>query len=235
MAMVVTSIDISVQMFGSHESQGLPTASDDDMSRLPTNTLDEPITETIRRDLIRIYKNLVMVVFPIEDRSQQSAALRNWDLWGPMMFTLGLAIPLSIGAAKPSSTFSVCIYMYARYKQCFLHMIVNTMMLQLVFGLLSIGALVLTVNVVLLGGTIGFFQSLCLLGYCLFPLNVAAILFLFVRNPIVRWIVMPLAVMWASWASVPFVGGAVPENRRALAIYPLGLLYTVIGWLAIIK
>eukprot|EP00889_Picochlorum_renovo_P000954 jgi/Picre1/27984/NNA_000945.t1 len=200
------------QMFGSNEGQGLPTASVDDMSRtIPTNTLDEPIAETIRRDLIRIYKNLVMVVFPIEDRSQQSAALRNWDLWGPMIFTLGLAIPLSIGAAKPSSTFS------------------------LVFGLLSIGALVLTVNVVLLGGTIGFFQSLCLLGYCLFPLNVAAILFLFVRNPIVRWIVMPLAVMWASWASVPFVGGAVPENRRALAIYPLGLLYTVIGWLAIIK
>ncbi|KAI8112172.1 hypothetical protein M9434_003496 [Picochlorum sp. BPE23] len=207
-----TTTTATDQMFGSNEGQGLPTASVDDMSRMiPTNTLDEPIAETIRRDLIRIYKNLVMVVFPIEDRSQQSAALRNWDLWGPMIFTLGLAIPLSIGAAKPSSTFS------------------------LVFGLLSIGALVLTVNVVLLGGTIGFFQSLCLLGYCLFPLNVAAILFLFVRNPIVRWIVMPLAVMWASWASVPFVGGAVPENRRALAIYPLGLLYTVIGWLAIIK
>jgi hypothetical protein len=104
-----------------------------------------------------------------------------------------------------------------------------------VFGLLSIGAIVLTVNVVLLGGTIGFFQSLCLLGYCLFPLDIVAILFLFVKNPIARWILMPLAVMWASWASVPFVAGAVPKNRRALAIYPLGLLYTVIGWLAIIK
>jgi len=93
-------------MFGSPGGEGLPTALDEN-SRLPTNTLDEPITDTIRRDLIRIYKNLVMVVFPIEDRSQQSAALRNWDLWGPMIFTLGLAIPLSIGAAKPSSTFSV--------------------------------------------------------------------------------------------------------------------------------
>lgn len=46
---------------------------------------------------------------------------------------------------------------------------------QLVFALVSVGAIVLTVNVVLLGGTIGFFQSLCLLGYCLFPLDVAAI------------------------------------------------------------
>lgn len=71
------------------------------------NTLDEPIWETIKRDIIRIWRNLVMVVFPFKDRSQQSAALRNWDLWGPMVFTLALAITLSIGAAKPSSTFSV--------------------------------------------------------------------------------------------------------------------------------
>ncbi len=176
-----------------------------------TNTLDEPISETIKRDVIRIYRNLVMVVFPFKDRSQQSAALRNWDLWGPMVFTLGLAVTLSIGAAKPASTFS------------------------LIFALLSIGAIVLTVNVVLLGGTIGFFQSLCLLGYCLFPLDAAAIICLFVPAALVRWILIPIAIAWASWASVPFVGGAVPLNRRALAVYPLCLLYTTIGWLAVIK
>jgi hypothetical protein len=71
------------------------------------NTLDEPVWETAKRDLRRIYKNLVMVVFPFKDRSQQSAALRNWDLWGPMIFTLGLAIALSLGAATASKTFSV--------------------------------------------------------------------------------------------------------------------------------
>jgi len=91
------------------------------------------------------------------------------------------------------------------------------------------------VNVVLLGGSIGIFQSLCLLGYCLAPLNVAAILFLFVHNPVVRWIVMPLTVLWSSWAAVPFVSGAVQQDKRVLAIYPLVLLYSVIGWLALIK
>lgn len=61
----------------------------------PTNTLDEPVWHTIKRDLIRIYKNLVMVVFPFKDRSQQTAALRNWDLWGPMVSkgSLGIAHP----------------------------------------------------------------------------------------------------------------------------------------------
>lgn len=39
---------------------------------------------------------------------------------------------------------------------------------------------------VLLGGTIGFFQSLCLLGYCLFPMDVAAIVCVTVDLMLVR-------------------------------------------------
>ena len=49
-----------------------------------------------------------------------------------------------------------------------------------------------------------------------------------------RWIVVPIMIVWSSWASIPFIGGAVPTNRRALAIYPLVLLYTAVGWLALI-
>lgn len=51
----------------------------------PLNTLDEPIWETVKRDLHRIGGNLILVVFPFKNRDQQSAALRNWDLWGPMV------------------------------------------------------------------------------------------------------------------------------------------------------
>jgi hypothetical protein len=46
---------------------------------------------------------------------------------------------------------------------------------------------------------------------------------------------MPLSVAWASWASVPFVGGAVDARKKVLAVYPLVLLYSVLGWLALIK
>jgi protein YIPF6 len=48
------------------------------------STLDEPVWDTIKRDLLRIKDNLVLVVYPVGNRDQQSAALRNWDLWGPM-------------------------------------------------------------------------------------------------------------------------------------------------------
>ena len=50
------------------------------------STLDEPVWETVKRDLKRISQNLVLVVFPFASgREQQQAALRNWDLWGPMV------------------------------------------------------------------------------------------------------------------------------------------------------
>jgi hypothetical protein len=49
------------------------------------STLDEPVWQTILRDVRRIYANLVLVVFPFKNRDQQHSALRNWDLWGPMV------------------------------------------------------------------------------------------------------------------------------------------------------
>lgn len=106
---------------------------------------------------------------------------------------------------------------------------------QLVFASLSLGAVVLTCNVVLLGGNIGFFQSMCLLGYCIFPLDIAAIVTVWVTNIIARWIVILVALAWSSWASVPFIAGSVSPARKALAVYPLLLLYTFMAWLALIR
>ena len=53
--------------------------------------------------------------------------------------------------------------------------------------------------------------------------------------PSYRWIVTVGAIVWASWASVPFIGGSVAPERRALAVYPLLLLYTSVAWFALIK
>jgi hypothetical protein len=50
-----------------------------------------------------------------------------------------------------------------------------------VFTEVALGAVILTINVILLGGSIVFFQSLCLMGYCLFPINIAAIVCVFVK------------------------------------------------------
>jgi uncharacterized membrane protein YhdT len=44
-----------------------------------------------------------------------------------------------------------------------------------VFVIVWFGAAAVTVNAQLLGGTISFFQSVCILGYCVFPLTLSAL------------------------------------------------------------
>ena len=44
-----------------------------------------------------------------------------------------------------------------------------------VFVIVWCGAAMVTVNAQLLGGSISFFQSVCILGYCVFPLTISAI------------------------------------------------------------
>lgn len=44
-----------------------------------------------------------------------------------------------------------------------------------VFVIVWVGAAAVTLNAQLLGGTISFFQSVCILGYCVFPLTLSAL------------------------------------------------------------
>ena len=45
-----------------------------------------------------------------------------------------------------------------------------------VFVIVWCGAAAVTINAQLLGGSISFFQSICILGYCVFPLTIASII-----------------------------------------------------------
>lgn len=73
------------------------------------------------------------------------------------IFSLGLACILSVQATETELTFTV------------------------VFVVMLVGALLLTSNVVLLGGSVSLLQAVSLLGYCMFPLDLAALGCSFVR------------------------------------------------------
>ncbi|KAF5193199.1 Yipf6 [Thalictrum thalictroides] len=176
----------------------------------PPNTLTEPVWDTVKRDLSRIVSNLKLVVFPNPFREDPGKALRDWDLWGPFFFIVFLGLTLSWSASvKKSEVFAVA------------------------FALLAAGAIILTLNVLLLGGHIIFFQSISLLGYCLFPLDVGAIICMLKGNVIVKMIVVSVALAWSSWAAYPFMSSAVSPGRKALALYPVFLMYVSVGFLII--
>uniref|UniRef100_A0A0D9ZZQ7 Protein YIP n=1 Tax=Oryza glumipatula TaxID=40148 RepID=A0A0D9ZZQ7_9ORYZ len=176
----------------------------------PPNTLTEPVLDTVKRDLARIVSNLKLVVFPNPFREDPGKALRDWDLWGPFFFIVFLGLILSWSASvKKSEVFAVA------------------------FAVLAAGAIILTLNVLLLGGRINFFQSLSLLGYCLFPLDVGALICMLKDNVLLKIIAVVVTLAWSSWAAYPFMSAAVNPRRKALALYPVFLMYVSVGFLII--
>ncbi|ORZ11225.1 Yip1 domain-domain-containing protein [Absidia repens] len=175
------------------------------------DTLDEPVSTTILRDLKKVANKMLQVLHPKGDRH----VLRDWDLWGPLLLCLSLAITLSTRAPTDQS---VSIFTG-------------------VFVIVWLGAAVVTVNAKLLGGAVSFFQSVCVIGYCLFPLVAASIVSIFVH---LIWVRLPIAIVtfsWSTYASVGFLSESQINlnKRRALTVYPLCLFYTVISWLILVS
>ena len=59
----------------------------------------------------------------------------------------------------------------------------------------------MTLNAKILGGKVSFFQSVCVLGYCIFPINLAAILIAalkFMLPFILKMIIAGVAFFWSS-------------------------------------
>ncbi|CDO70659.1 hypothetical protein BN946_scf184756.g26 [Trametes cinnabarina] len=177
------------------------------------DTLDEPVTTTIARDLLSIYTKLVQVLYPPRSKGDRDL-LRDWDLWGPLVLCLTLGILLSLNAPASQSL------------GVFTSVVV----------IIAVGSLVVTVQAKLLGGRVSFFQGLCVLGYCVAPLNVAALVSTFVHLIYVRAPVALAAWGWCVWASVNFLDGTKIETQRILlAVYPLLLFYFVLAWMIIIQ
>jgi len=109
-----------------------------------------------------------------------------------------------------------------------------------VFVIVALGSIFVTLNAKLLGGQCSVFQSVCVLGYCLFPLVVDAIVLEIVRvtgfHSFLFQLLLSLgAFLWSTFSSLGFMASLVPPPRKWLAIYPLFLFYLVLTWLIIIQ
>lgn len=178
------------------------------------STLDEPVKETVLRDLRAVGNKFVHVLYP----KRSSALLRDWDLWGPLLLCVTLALLLQGGSGDSQEQGG------PQFAE--------------VFVVVWLGSFVITLNSKLLGGTISFFQSLCVLGYCIMPLTVALVVcrlvLLLANNAVsfaVRLLVVSASFGWSTFASTAFLADSQPPNRKALVVYPVFLFYFVIGWI----
>lgn len=81
-----------------------------------------------------------------------------------------------------------------------------------------------------------FAQSVCIIGYTLFPLVIAALLSALHVPQIPRIPVYLVLVGWSLAAGISILGGSgVVKNRVGLAIYPLFVFYLGLGCLCFIS
>ncbi|OBZ85855.1 Protein YIPF6 [Choanephora cucurbitarum] len=151
------------------------------------DTLDEPVTTTIMRDLKKVGSKLLQVLQPNGDRT----VLRDWDLWGPLLLCLILAIILSLRAPDQQA---VPIFTG-------------------IFVIVWVGAAIVTLNAKLLGGAVSFFQTVCVIGYCLFPIVVSAIVATLVD---LIWVRLPMSLLSFAWATFGSCIHVALENNELI-------------------
>ncbi|KKK22357.1 hypothetical protein P175DRAFT_0502877 [Aspergillus ochraceoroseus IBT 24754] len=218
------------------------------------NTIDESVWQTLSRDLLAVWEKMRQVLWPkyliggmlqrrgggigaaergeasgfgsgVRDilgrwpdadvvlQGGMSEGLRDWDLWGPLIFCLLLSMFLSIAKGEQSD-----------------------LVFSGVFSLVWIGEAVVTLQIKLLGGNISFFQSVCIIGYTLFPLVIAALLSALGLPTIARIPVYLVLIAWSLAAGVSILGGSgVVRNRVGIAVYPLFVFYIALGCLCFIS
>ena len=174
--------------------------SSEESTEISKSTLDEPIMETLKRDLFAIANKVKYVAVP-KMTERKLEELYNWDLWGPLLFCFLYSIALSTGDNDNNES-SIFV---------------------LVFVIFWIGGFVITFNGRFLGAQIGICQMISLLGYGMFPITVGGIIIGFcrIRNIFIKLIIVVIGLVWACLASVGFIGGLVEPDKKFLIVFPV--------------
>lgn len=145
--------------------------------------------------------------------------LKSWDLWGPFFMVLIFGIFINSKPWKYLDPFQFLL------------------LFAVAFG----GAVVVTFNTRALGGRITFFESVAILGYCIFPLFIMGgiIKLLQVINfahLLIKLALVIIGIVWGSTcnfitdlAAKAFIAANVEARRRLVAVYPIFLFYCYIG------
>ena len=67
----------------------------------------------------------------------------------------------------------------------------------------------------------------------MFPLDVGALICMLNDSVMLKIVVVLVTLAWSSWAAYPFMSAAVNPRRKALALYPVFLMYVSVGCLII--
>ena len=112
-------------------------------------TLDEPKRESLKREFNSIIQKGKIALFPMTSANPK---LLDWDFWGPLFLCLLLGLVLS-WQKKVENSGTIFI---------------------IVFSIVWIGGFIVSLNSQFLGINLSIFQCICILGYCMLAVVLAA-------------------------------------------------------------
>lgn len=175
-------------------------------------TLNESITDTLLRDIGLIYNKLKYVINPFSSDNNKNIHIRQWDLWGPLIFVTILSCTLALQSNVKGNTIT------------------------LIYGIFWIGSFLIYLNAYLLNSKTNLFQVICLTGYCLFPFNIVAIILALTNfYNIIRFLLVAAACSWSLLSIFGFLKITSFEEQRYLVYYPAILLYVFISWIIFVN
>lgn len=195
-----------------NENKKISISNDNPINPFPTTTLHEPIKTTISRDLNLIFTKLKFVLNPFSSKRDKVLQIKQWDLWGPLIMDICLACFVSVGSSNKTNTIAM------------------------VFVIFWLGGFFVYLNAEFLEVKSSLFQILCLLGYCLFPLDIASIILMFLNfGNIFRFVVSSVFCFWSIFSASSFLKNITTNDKRYLVLYPCILLYLYISWFIFAK
>lgn len=81
------------------------------------------------------------------------------------------------------------------------------------------------------------FQSVCVLGYCVCPINIAALIIALTKSFLpflIRTLLVILSFLWSTASSVGFMSTLVVKEKKYLAVYPVLLFYLFLSWFVLV-
>ena len=169
-------------------------------SNISHNTLNESILTSLLRDLLKIILKIKFVLNPFSDNDIINKEIFDWDLWGPLIFTILL---------------SFCQTSIHKQNQ-----------FMLIFFIFWIGCFIIYLNGRFFGSKLSFYCYACLLGYSLVPFIIVSLpMVIFKVHRVLKFLFSLFAVCWSSVVSFGFIKNKFDNNKIFLMMYPIGLLY----------
>ena len=144
-------------------------------------TLDESKRESLKREFKSLLQKSKIALFPM---TSANSKLLEWDFWGPLFLCLILGLVLSWQKnVENSGTIFIMI-----------------------FSIVWIGGLIVSLNSQFLGINLSIFQCICILGYCMLAIVLAAIinLILFFIPTIFHVVISLLGACYSTYSKFNF-------------------------------